>query len=278
MTDMRVSDPTGGVSIIERMTAVLGTFSANHDRGLPKSTTSRLVAGLVRHGYLQRDGQEVSVGLRLFELGTLSAQPNALRSLAMPTMSELRKATMQTVHLSILEGTDVLYIGILRGRESSALLSRVGGRLPAHATGAGKALLAFAPPEVVRRVIETATVSARHHHRPVSAAARARGDPAHTRRLFHRRGRARRHGRREPHPHPRLVPGGGALGLGAHRRFRCRPHRAGRAHGRSAGVATERVVGACPRRLRARQPPSTEWNTPSACGSATGRLGSRPSP
>ena len=164
MTDMRVSDPTGGVSIIERMTAVLGTFSANHDRmgvneiarraGLPKSTTSRLVAGLVRHGYLQRDGQEVSVGLKLFELGTLSAQPNALRSLAMPTMSELRKATMQTVHLSILEGTDVLYIGILRGRESSALLSRVGGRLPAHATGAGKALLAFAPPEVVRRVIE----------------------------------------------------------------------------------------------------------------------------
>jgi IclR family acetate operon transcriptional repressor len=165
VTDMRVSDPLGGVSIIERMTAVLGTFSANHDRmgvneiarraGLPKSTTSRLVAGLVRHGYLQRDGHEVSVGLKLFELGTLSAQPNALRALALPTMADLRNATMQSVHLSILEGTDVLYIGILRGRESSALLSRVGGRLPAHATGAGKALLAFAPDDVVQRVIES---------------------------------------------------------------------------------------------------------------------------
>jgi len=159
-----VTDPTGGVSIIERMTAVLGSFSPDHDRmgvneiarraGLPKSTTSRLVAGLVRHGYLQRDGQVVSVGLKLFELGTLSAQPNELRSLALPTMADLRKATMQTVHLSILEGTDVLYIGILRGRESSALLSRVGGRLPAHATGAGKALLAFASDDVVQRVIQ----------------------------------------------------------------------------------------------------------------------------
>ena len=159
-----MSETSGAVTIIERMTAVLGTFSADHERmgvneiarrsGLPKSTTSRLVAGLVRHGYLHRDGHLVSVGLKLFELGTLSARPNELRSLALPTMADLRSATMQTVHLSILEGTDVLYIGILHGRESSALLSRVGGRLPAHATGAGKALLAFAPPSVVQRVIE----------------------------------------------------------------------------------------------------------------------------
>jgi IclR family acetate operon transcriptional repressor len=161
-------DPDGAVTIIQRMTAVLSTFSATHPRmgvneiarraGLPKSTTSRLVASLVRHGYLHRDGQLVSVGLKLFELGTLSAQPNELRSLALPTMADLRNSTLQTVHLSVLEGTDVLYIGILRGRDSSALRSRVGGRLPAHATGAGKALLAFAPEDVVDRVIERGLV------------------------------------------------------------------------------------------------------------------------
>ena len=156
--------PEPAVTVIERMTAVLGTFSAKHDRmgvneiarraGLPTSTTSRLVGSLVRHGYLARDGHRLCVGLRLFELGTLSAQPNELRSLALPTMADLRNATRQSVHLSVLEGTEVVYIGILHGADSSALLSRVGGRLPAYATGAGKALLAFAPPAVVQRVIE----------------------------------------------------------------------------------------------------------------------------
>ena len=158
----------GTVTIIERMTAVLSAFSATHTQmgvneiarraGLPKSTTSRLVAALVRHGYLHRDGHRVSIGLKLFELGTLSGQPNDLRNLALPTMADLRNSTLQTVHLSVLDGTDVLYIGILRGRDASALRSRVGGRLPAHATGAGKALLAFAPDDVVHRVLQSGLV------------------------------------------------------------------------------------------------------------------------
>ena len=158
-----MADPGGAVSIIERMTAVLGAFTQNSDRmgvneiarrsALPKSTVSRLVSSLVEHGYLEREGRQVCIGLRLFELGTLSGQPNELRSLALPTMADLRSATRQTVHLSVLEGTEVVYIGILRGYDSSLLLSRVGGRLPAYATGAGKALLAFSSPEVVQRVI-----------------------------------------------------------------------------------------------------------------------------
>lgn len=160
---MQTSEHPVAVTVIERMTAVLGAFSNTHDRmgvneiarraGLPTSTTSRLVTSLVRHGYLDRDGHRVCVGLRLFELGKLSGRPNELRSLALPTMADLRNATRQTVHLSVLEGTDVVYIGILHGTDSSALLSRVGGRLPAYATGAGKALLAFSGPDVVERVI-----------------------------------------------------------------------------------------------------------------------------
>jgi len=167
--DVQTSDPSAAVSVIERMTAVLDAFSAADDRigvneiarrsGLPKSTASRLVSSLVRHGYLERQGHSVSVGLKLFELGKLSGQPNELRSLALPTMADLRNATRQTVHLSVLEGTEVVYIGILPGLDSSALLSRVGGRLPAYATGAGKALLAFSSAEVVERVIERGFVA-----------------------------------------------------------------------------------------------------------------------
>ena len=164
-----MTDPIAAVTIIERMTAVLGVFTPTNDRmgvneiarrsGLPKSTVSRFVTNLVEHGYLERQGRLVCIGLKLFELGTLSGQPNELRSLALPTMADLRSTTRQTVHLSVLEGTDVVYIGILRGEDSTQLKSRVGGRLPAYATGAGKALLAFSPPEVVDRVIENGFVA-----------------------------------------------------------------------------------------------------------------------
>jgi DNA-binding IclR family transcriptional regulator len=70
-------------------------------------------------------------------------------------MADLREATHQTIHLAILEGTEVLYVEILRSHNAPRLPSRVGGRLPAHATGVGKALLAAAPADVVDRVIAT---------------------------------------------------------------------------------------------------------------------------
>lgn len=160
---MDAGDRSPPVSMIERVTAVLEAFRVDDTHlgvselarrvGLPKSTVSRLVADLVTHRYLERDGSGLRLGLRLFELGERAAKPKELRSLALATMADLRDATGQTVHIAVLEGTEVVYIGILRGRNAPKLGSRVGGRLPAYATGMGKALLAFSSPEVVAGVI-----------------------------------------------------------------------------------------------------------------------------
>jgi DNA-binding IclR family transcriptional regulator len=48
-----------------------------------------------------------------------------------------------------------VYVEILRGREAPWLPSGVGGRLPAHATGVGKALLAGSSDDVLTAVIAT---------------------------------------------------------------------------------------------------------------------------
>ena len=69
-------------------------------------------------------------------------------------MSELRDATGQTVNLAVLEGADVVFVAIVRGEPTSKPLARIGGRLPAHATALGKAILAFSPPGVVERIIQ----------------------------------------------------------------------------------------------------------------------------
>ena len=113
--------------------------------GIPKASISRIASEMVEHGLLERDGDQLRLGIRMFELGQQASRPVDLRRLALPYMSELMRATGQTVHLAVLDGNEVVYIQILRSRTTPPLPSRVGGRLPAHATAVGKALLAYSP-------------------------------------------------------------------------------------------------------------------------------------
>ena len=159
---MRTADWTESVSVLDRVTAVFEAFG-EHDEGLgvselarranlPKSTVSRIAADLVEQRFLDRDGDMLYLGVRLFELGQTVEQPRGLRRLALPVMTDLRDTTGQTVHLAVLEGIDVVFIAIVRGGAMPTPLARVGARLPAHATALGKAILAFSPPDDVERI------------------------------------------------------------------------------------------------------------------------------
>lgn len=140
-------------SAVARVSAVLNAFDGCHPElgvsqisrrsGLPTSTTSRLVADLVTHGFLEREGNRLHVGTRMFELGELASRHRNLRAIALPHMADLRTATRQTIHLAVLDHVDVVYVEIVHSRTSPPMPSRVGGRLPAHAAAVGKALLAF---------------------------------------------------------------------------------------------------------------------------------------
>ena len=158
---MRTADWTDSVSVLDRVTAVFDAFG-EQDEGLgvselarrahlPKSTVSRIAADLVSQRFLDRDGDKLFLGVRLFELAQTVEQPRRLRHFALPVMTELRDATGQTVNLAVLEGADVVFIAIVRG--ASKPVARIGGRLPAHATALGKAILAFSPPGVIEPVI-----------------------------------------------------------------------------------------------------------------------------
>jgi DNA-binding IclR family transcriptional regulator len=53
----------------------------------------------------------------------------------------------------VRDGTRVLYLDRLSGHQSVPVVSTVGSRLPLHATGVGKVLLAHAPADVQRQVL-----------------------------------------------------------------------------------------------------------------------------
>jgi IclR family transcriptional regulator, acetate operon repressor len=142
-------------SMIERVSEVLkafhyGDFSLTVTEiakrsGIPKSTTARIVTEMIHFGLLERENSKVQLGIRLFELGQIATRSTNLRQFTYQAMQQLMFATGQTAHLAVLEGNEVVYVQILRSKTAPALPSRVGGRMPAYATGVGKVLLAYAP-------------------------------------------------------------------------------------------------------------------------------------
>lgn len=147
-----------------RALAVLGAFDAAHPRltlsalaersGLPLSTAHRLVAELVDWGALARDADgRYEVGRRLWDLGLLAPVSRGLRDVALPYLQDISAATGENAHLAVRDGSAALYVERISGSAAIPIVSRSGSRLPLHATGVGKVLLAHAPADVVERVL-----------------------------------------------------------------------------------------------------------------------------
>lgn len=171
---MARSQRPGLPSMAARTLSVLGAFDADHPRatlselaaraGLPLSTAHRLVAELVEWGALARDGQgRYDIGRRLWDLGLLAPVSRGLRDLALPYLQDISAATGENAHLAVREGTSALYVERISGRSATAIVSRSGSRLPLHATGVGKVLLAHGSAHVpaVRVTVTSAGSSGR---------------------------------------------------------------------------------------------------------------------
>lgn len=168
--------PAGGRprSVTGRALSVLGAFDAEHPRltlseiarraDLPLATAHRLLGELEAWRAVDRDPDGTyAVGQRIWELGLLAPVSSRLREVALPSLQELFEATRENVHLAVRDGHEALYVEKLTGYRSVPIISRLGGRLPLHATGVGKALLAFAPPAVIAEVLRRPLVRVTPH-------------------------------------------------------------------------------------------------------------------
>lgn len=153
-----------GRSVTSRALAILGAFDGRHRRlgltalatraGLPVPTAHRLVGELVAWGALSRTASgEYVVGRRLWDIGLLAPVHTGLQQIASPYLHDLYGATLATVHLAVRDGLRALYVDRLSGHASVPVVSAIGSRLPLHATGVGKVLLAHAPADVQEEVL-----------------------------------------------------------------------------------------------------------------------------
>lgn len=146
------------VNSIVKAVRVLDTLSANGPLGyaeilrrvaLPKSTLSKIMATLEAEGLVSRDPQNgrYQMGVKLIEWGSGARAQIEMRKVAGPVMKALSEKLDCTVHLTLLAHNEVLPIESVESGtwywHHFKYPVAIGIPAPIHATGAGKAILAF---------------------------------------------------------------------------------------------------------------------------------------
>jgi IclR family transcriptional regulator, KDG regulon repressor len=123
--------------------------------GLHKSTVHRLLATLEHKRFVERDPLSGTYrpGIRLLQMAYLTLENNDLQRIAQPYMQELCEMHRETIDLSVLDDTDVLYVEVVESHQRVRLAAAKGERLPAFCTASGKAILAFLPVEKVKNIL-----------------------------------------------------------------------------------------------------------------------------
>jgi DNA-binding IclR family transcriptional regulator len=121
---------------------------------LTSSTAHRWLQDLVVQGALVRlPSGRYCLSRLMWEIGTRCPRASILREIAMPFLQDLYQITRGHVQLVMPAGDEALLVERLSKTLPIKPVGRVGGRLPLHATGAGKAILAYSPAEVRKRIL-----------------------------------------------------------------------------------------------------------------------------
>jgi DNA-binding IclR family transcriptional regulator len=142
------------VAAVERALGVLdalaeledaGTNAIARRTGVNASTVSRLLAtlaagGIVRH--VEETGR-YRLGPRLAQLGAAAVAGLDLRALARPRLTALAEETGETATLSVPGEHDAITVDFAQSPSSVQSVARLGRPSVAHATAAGKVVLAY---------------------------------------------------------------------------------------------------------------------------------------
>ncbi|NYJ03901.1 IclR family transcriptional regulator [Petropleomorpha daqingensis] len=128
---------------------VLRVSECAAELGVARSTAHRLLTMLEHYGFVRRDpaSRSYRAGDALLSIGLAAISTLDIRDRARPFLHTLRDQLGETVSLVLLEGSDARFVDAAEATRALRVGGLVGLRLPAHATSAGKALLADLPAE-----------------------------------------------------------------------------------------------------------------------------------
>jgi IclR family transcriptional regulator, KDG regulon repressor len=136
-----------GLRVLEHLAqseAPQGVTKLARELDMTKSNVHRTLQTLVSAGYVRiGSGGTYECTLKVFELASPILARIDVRQVAEPFMRSLAEQTQETIHLSLLDRTEVIYLHKIESPHPVRAYSSIGGRAPAHCVASGKALLAY---------------------------------------------------------------------------------------------------------------------------------------
>lgn len=122
--------------------------------GLPRSTVQRIVGALEAEQFVISATPKARVVLGPALLRLASSVKIDIVQLASPALQKLSADTGETVDLSVLQGTNAVFVFQIPGRHRLRAVSAVGDSFPLHCSACGKALLAVVGAKLMTTMAE----------------------------------------------------------------------------------------------------------------------------
>ena len=112
---------------------------------LHKNNVFRLLATLESRGYIDQNKvtENYRLGLKTLELGQTFVKQMGLLRQSRPVLEWLVRQCNETSYIAILKDFDIIYLDAVETDLTVRVVTRVGSRLPAYCSAAGKAQLAY---------------------------------------------------------------------------------------------------------------------------------------
>ena len=152
-----------GLRVIEAFgeaTPKLAIADVSRSTGLDRATARRCLLTLTELGYAHYDGKFFTLTPRILRLGHAYLSATSLPHIVQPFLDRLSEEVGQSASVSVLDGTEIVYIARASHKRVMSINLMAGSRLPAYCASMGRVLLAALSEQDARLCLERTQIHA----------------------------------------------------------------------------------------------------------------------
>lgn len=153
------------VPALEKTIAILNLISSSQDDytitelcnqlELPKATVFTIMRSLESHRFVEKDRNgHFYIGPKLYQLGMTYALDNSIVEWSKPYLLKLMEETGFTVHLGVLEDTQIMYIAKVEPENFIKFSTYAGMTTDMHTSSLGKAIAAYLDKGKLNKILQ----------------------------------------------------------------------------------------------------------------------------
>lgn len=121
--------------------------------GFDRATARRCLLTFHAEGYAEYDGKFFTLTPRALRLGLGAIASMPLPRLVQPWLDQLTDQVGESCSVSVLDGTEIVYLARAAQKRVMSIGLTPGSRLPAHCTSMGRVLLAALPSDEAEQIL-----------------------------------------------------------------------------------------------------------------------------